>query len=221
MLPDEPMLMGKDRKYMMTWVLEHLLPQIEAGKHPKIRVKWKDETLEMMQQWCAIQASVNVDMNILHVMGKNLVDIARGTTPPLKVLTQDGMPDRLDMQGLGAQDGNPDLAVIVKQLAHHLPRMRIVEVGAGTGGTTRAILEALGKQYASYRTHLRVYLPASSTWHAPYSVSTAANWPSSINEQLCSALAMWTAPCSATRHEPGEVQGIADWNVMETAEVVL
>jgi acyl transferase domain-containing protein/NAD(P)-dependent dehydrogenase (short-subunit alcohol dehydrogenase family)/phospholipid N-methyltransferase len=149
-LPQELMLMGKYRKLMMAWVTEHLFPQIEAGEHPDIRPEWKNDTLEMVQQWRASQPSDNNDMNILHAMGKNLVAIVRGTTPPLRVLTQDGMLDRLYVEGLGAQDGNVDLAAMVQQLAHQHPRMRIVEVGAGTGGTTRAVLDALGNQYASY-----------------------------------------------------------------------
>lgn len=149
-LPQELMLMGKHRRHMMTWVLEHLLPQIEAGENPDIRPEWKDDTIEMVQQWRDSQPSDNNDMNILHAMGKNLVGIVRGTTPPLRVLTQGGMLDRLYVEGLGARDGNIDLGTMVKQLAHQYPRMRIVEVGAGTGGTTRAVLDALGSQYESY-----------------------------------------------------------------------
>ncbi|KAH7370426.1 hypothetical protein BKA65DRAFT_387250 [Rhexocercosporidium sp. MPI-PUGE-AT-0058] len=149
-LPIEMMLMSKYRKHLMTWVIEHLFPQIEAGEHPDIRPEWKDDTLEMVEQWRASQPSDNNDMNILHAMGKNLIDIVRGTTPPLKVLTENGMLDRLYVEGLGAKDGNVDTAAIVKQLAHQYPHMKIVEVGAGTGGTTRAVLDALGNQYASY-----------------------------------------------------------------------
>lgn len=149
-LPQELLLMGKHRKHMMTWVLDHLLPQIEAGEHPDIRPEWKDDTLDMVEQWRASQPSNNNDMNIIHAMGKNLVGIVRGIIPPLKVLTQDGMLDRLYVEGLGAQDGNVDLSAMVKQLSHQHPRMQILEVGAGTGGTTRAVLDAVGNQYASY-----------------------------------------------------------------------
>ncbi|KAL4881198.1 hypothetical protein BJY04DRAFT_218375 [Aspergillus karnatakaensis] len=149
-LPQELLLMGKHRKHMMTWVLEHLLPQIEAGEHPDIRAEWKNDTLDMVRQWRASQPPDNNDMNILHAMGKNLVGIVRGTTPPLRVLTQDNMLDRLYVEGLGARDGNIDIAAIVQQLSHQHPGMRIVEVGAGTGGTTKAVLDALGNHYASY-----------------------------------------------------------------------
>ncbi|KAL7945270.1 hypothetical protein V8C42DRAFT_357727 [Trichoderma barbatum] len=149
-LPQELLLMGKLRKHMMTWVLEHLMPQIEAGEHPYIKSQWKDDTLEMIEQWRANHPSDNNDMNILHAMGKNLVSVVRGITSPLKVLTQDGMLDRLYVEGLGPKDGNVDLGALVKQLAHQHPRMRIIEVGAGTGGSTRAVLGAIGNHYASY-----------------------------------------------------------------------
>ncbi|POR35115.1 Polyketide synthase [Tolypocladium paradoxum] len=148
--PPELMLMGKFRKHMMRWIAEHLFPQIEAGEHPDIRPEWKNDTLEMVQQWRNSQPSENNDMNLLHAMGQNLVAIVRGTVPPLKVLVQDGMLDRLYVQGIGFQDGNVDLGAMIKQLGHQHPRMRIVEVGAGTGGTTRTVLGALGNRYAAY-----------------------------------------------------------------------
>ena len=149
-LPQELMLMGKYRKHMMTWVVEHLLPRIEAGENPDVRPEWKNDTLQMVQRWRANFPADNNDMNILHAMGKNLVGIVRGITPPLRVLTQDGMLDRLYVEGLGAKDGNVDLGALVKQLSHQHPRMTIVEIGAGTGGTTRAVLDSIGNQYASY-----------------------------------------------------------------------
>ncbi|TVY37671.1 Polyketide synthase [Lachnellula subtilissima] len=149
-LPQEMLLMGKHRKHMMSWVLKHLLPQIEAGEHPDILPEWKNDTLEMVHQWRASQSPDNIDMNILNAMGKNLVGIVRGTTPSLKVLTQDGMLDRLYVEGVGLKHGNLDLAAMIKQLAHQHPRMNIVEVGTGTGGTTRAVLNTIGNQYASY-----------------------------------------------------------------------
>ncbi|KAK0123298.1 Polyketide synthase 19 [Cadophora gregata f. sp. sojae] len=148
-MPQELMLMSKFRKHMMVWLNDHLFPQIEAGENPDIRPEWKNDTLEMVQQWYAGNRDNN-DMNMIHAMGKNLVNIVRGTIPPLRVLTENGMLDRLYVEGLGAKDGNADLATIVKQFAHQFPRMRILEVGAGTGGTTKAALSALGNQYASY-----------------------------------------------------------------------
>jgi nucleoside-diphosphate-sugar epimerase/SAM-dependent methyltransferase len=60
------------------------------------------------------------------------------------------MLDRLYVEGTGIADANLDFAFLVKQIAHRYPRMKVIEVGAGTGGTTRAVLSSLGDQYASY-----------------------------------------------------------------------
>ncbi|KUJ09893.1 ketoacyl-synt-domain-containing protein [Mollisia scopiformis] len=149
-LKQELLIMSKYRKHMMTWILDHLLPQIEAGEHPEIRPEWKDDTLEMVQEWRASQPADNNDMNILHAMGKNLVSVVRGITQPLKVLMQDSLLDRLYVEGIGFKHGNADLGTLVKQLTHRQPRMRMVEVGAGTGGTTRTVLDAIGNHYLSY-----------------------------------------------------------------------
>ncbi|OKL62581.1 hypothetical protein UA08_02969 [Talaromyces atroroseus] len=147
----EMLLMGKHRRHMMKWVREYLFPQIEAGKHPDIQAEWSKDTLEDVQQWSASYlASGDNDMQLLHAVGKNLTAIARGTMPSLQVLLKDDMLDRLYVEGVGFADGNLDLELLVKQLAYRYPRMKVLEVGAGTGGTTRAVFSALGDRYASY-----------------------------------------------------------------------
>ncbi|KAM7189008.1 hypothetical protein V8F20_010311 [Naviculisporaceae sp. PSN 640] len=42
------------------------------------------------------------------------------------------------------------LAQMVKQIAHRHPRMNMIEVGAGTGSSTQAILDTVGNAYSSY-----------------------------------------------------------------------
>ncbi|KAH9865982.1 hypothetical protein J1614_008546 [Plenodomus biglobosus] len=149
--PSELVLMNKHRRHLMKWVRDHIFPQIEAGKVPGFEAEWTDDTLEDVQKWSAPYiAAQNNDMLILHAVGKNLVAIARGTMPALQVLLKDDMLDRLYVEGLGFADGNLDLALLVKQLTHRYPRMKVLEVGAGTGGTTRAVLSAVGDKYASY-----------------------------------------------------------------------
>lgn len=149
--PSEMLLMNKHRRHMMKWVREHLFPQIKAGKIPDIEPEWDNDTLDDVQQWSApYVAAGNNDVLILNAVGSNLVGIARGTVPALQVMLKDGMLDRLYVEGVGFADGNRDLDPLVKQIAHRFPRMKLLEVGAGTGGTTRAVLSAVGDQYSSY-----------------------------------------------------------------------
>ena len=149
--PSELILMGKHRKHMMKWVREHLLPQVDAGKHTDIETEWSKDTIEDIQGWSAeYLVAGNNDMHLLHAVGKNLPAIARGTMPALQVLLKDGMLNRLYMEGVGFADGNLDIEVLVGQLAHRYPRMKVIEIGAGTGGTTKAVLSAMGDRFTSY-----------------------------------------------------------------------
>ncbi|CAK3779972.1 probable polyketide synthase [Lecanosticta acicola] len=149
--PLELMLMGKHRKHMMKWVRDHLFPIIDAGKHPDIPLEWAKDTLEDVQKWSApYVVAGNNDIRILNAVGENLPAIARGTMPALQVMLKDGMLDKLYMEGVGFTDGNIDFETLVKQLAHRYPRMKVLEIGAGTGGTTKAVFSGLGDQYTSY-----------------------------------------------------------------------
>jgi len=149
--PSELMLMSKHRRHMMKWVRDHLFPQIEAGQRPDVEAEWVNDTLEDVERWSASYlTSRNNDMQLLHAVGKNLPAIARGTKPALQVLLTDDMLDRLYVEGTGVADANLDFGLLVKQIAHRYPRMKVIEIGAGTGGTTRTVLSALGDQYSSF-----------------------------------------------------------------------
>jgi len=60
------------------------------------------------------------------------------------------MLDEFYAQSLGLPASNRWLGRMVKQLAHRYPRMNFIEIGAGTGSSTQAVLDALGNAYASY-----------------------------------------------------------------------
>ena len=152
--PSELLIMGKHRRHMMKWVRNYLFPQIEAGKIPDIEPEWANDTLENVQQWSAPYiAAGNNDMLILHAVGKNLATIARGTMPALQVLLKDDMLDRLYVEGVDFSDGNLDLGPLVKQLAHRYPRMKVLEVGAGTGGTHSSCAFGCGRPIRIIHVH--------------------------------------------------------------------
>lgn len=60
------------------------------------------------------------------------------------------MLNRLYVEGVGFADGNQDLGVMISQLVHRYPRMKILEVRAGTSGTTRTVISAAGNNFALY-----------------------------------------------------------------------
>lgn len=151
--PSELETLGKYQRHLMKWILEHVFPQIEAGEHPDIRPEygWENDTLQDLEHLGSpYLAAGNIDMHLLHAVGQKLPDIVRGIVPPLQVLMQDNMVERLYIEGLGVEAVNNDIGVLAKQLTCRYPRMRVLEVGAGTGGATRSVLATIGDHYASY-----------------------------------------------------------------------
>jgi emericellamide synthase (highly reducing iterative type I polyketide synthase) len=87
-------------------------------------------------------ASLGIEGRTLVHVGDHLVEILKGEVEPLTVL----MKDDLLYQVYSAEEVercNIQLANYVRQLQFKNPQMRILEIGAGTAGTTLSVLAAL------------------------------------------------------------------------------
>ena len=60
------------------------------------------------------------------------------------------MLDEVYEDGFGLDLVNKYIAHMTSQIAHRYPRMNILEIGAGTGGSTREILPRLGSAFSTY-----------------------------------------------------------------------
>ncbi|RHZ63428.1 uncharacterized protein CDV56_104935 [Aspergillus thermomutatus] len=129
--------------------IDYLFPLIESGQHPTIRPEWKDDSHE----WLLGQARQHpgmVDLQLISAVGEHLADVVRGKTTMLEHMIADNTLDRFYKYGLGFQRANSALSRVAGQIAHRYPRMRILEIGAGTGGATKGILEQLGDAFEQY-----------------------------------------------------------------------
>ena len=76
-------------------------------------------------------------------MGRVLPQILSGEVDPLQILFSDQLAENVYRHGTGAEINYAKLAGYLDILAHKNPDMKILEVGAGTGGATRPILDTL------------------------------------------------------------------------------
>ncbi|EEU43643.1 uncharacterized protein NECHADRAFT_70660 [Fusarium vanettenii 77-13-4] len=130
------------------WI-DYLFPIIEAGKHTTIRKEWSaDEGSWLLQQ--ASRFPDQVDLLLIQAVGENLTEVVRKETTMLEHMVRNDVLNRFYKFGLGFQRANGYLSRISKQIAHRYPRMKILEIGAGTGGATKGILESLGTTFESY-----------------------------------------------------------------------
>lgn len=129
--------------------IDYLFPLIESGQHPTIRAEWQRDSHE----WLLSQAQRypdNVDLQLISAVGEHLADVVRGETTMLEHMVVNDTLNRFYKYGLGFQRANGALSRAAKGIAHRYPRMRILEIGAGTGGATKGVLEHLGDAFDEY-----------------------------------------------------------------------
>lgn len=86
-------------------------------------------------------ASAGATLSI--AFGKVLPQIHSGEIDPRQILFNDQLAENVDRHGTGAEISYAKLAGYLDALAHKIPDIKILEVGAGTGGATSPILETL------------------------------------------------------------------------------
>lgn len=80
---------------------------------------------------------------LLCLVGENLTAILRGQLQPLEILMKDGLLSRGYEEDPFYRSVNSMLGKYVLKLVQANPFLRVLEIGAGTGSSTAAILEAL------------------------------------------------------------------------------
>ncbi|KAI1371141.1 putative polyketide synthase [Hypoxylon crocopeplum] len=130
------------KKYL-SWVAS-VIEEVSAGTHSTIKKEWLNDTPEQMEAFVEKLAQKNEDFQRIQSLGENLVPFIRGEDPDLDVL------DQVSKYSFGAAEYNAHLGRLVGQLAHKLRNMEILEIGAGTGFATKAIMSNVGDSFGSY-----------------------------------------------------------------------
>ena len=91
-----------------------------------------------------------VEIQLMKSVGENLLSFVRGKTAMNEHINLEPLYDRLLNEGIGFLRSNQQVAVAAKQLAHRYPRMKILEIGAGPGSSTKSVLQALESAFMSY-----------------------------------------------------------------------
>lgn len=129
--------------------IDLLLAPIREGRHGVIKKDCLKDTREDIQQF-ATRYEGSVDLALLTAVGENLPSAVRGQTEILEHMLKDNLLGRLYTEGRGFSTCNGYIAGYMRQISYKYPKTRILEIGAGTGGTTSSVLKAIGDAYVSY-----------------------------------------------------------------------
>lgn len=137
-------------------------------------VRWAKSTVENDQREAMIQArrlspderrrlllelydeaGDDPEAKAARILHENMGDILDGKKTSLEVLVPDGLLTRMYQEGHMLVGAYPQLSNVLDCLSHRNPNLRILEIGAGTGGATRVAMRALAgpngiKRYADY-----------------------------------------------------------------------
>ncbi|KAL9130700.1 MAG: hypothetical protein Q9217_001179 [Psora testacea] len=122
---------------------------VEKGKQPFAETTWEhdkhDEIVAMMDKY-----SDRIEIRLMRAVGENLPAVVRGQTTILEHMMHNNMLNDYYVLALGLPQYTDFLARAALQVVHRYPHMKILEIGAGTGGATKRILKLLGQSFTSY-----------------------------------------------------------------------
>ncbi|EEA23761.1 hybrid PKS-NRPS PsoA [Talaromyces marneffei ATCC 18224] len=134
---------------LMHWAVEYVLPTAQQGQNTPWDPSWNKDTPDSLMK-IDEQYKDRIDLKLIHHLGSKLASILRGEGTALQVLREDNMLDTLYTEGLGFRESNAHLGNILDHLSHKYPRMQILEIGAGTGGSTVTALGHLKSNVENY-----------------------------------------------------------------------
>ncbi|OLN83448.1 Lovastatin diketide synthase LovF 5 [Colletotrichum chlorophyti] len=103
---------------------------------------------------------------LIVAVGRALSDILSGQRDPLDVIFKDKLAEDVYRNGLGSKRCYTQLCNYLDALAHKNPAMEILEIGAGTGGATRPVMETLTQHGRRYKHYTFTDISASFFEHA-------------------------------------------------------
>ena len=120
------------------------LKAAKAGNNQLLDANWDAWTDSNQENFLALLRAGSTSGEFTCKMGENLSQILLSTTDSLSIMLADSLLERLYRDSGALRRNSAQAAQLISIVAHGNPNLRILEIGAGTGGTTLPILEKLG-----------------------------------------------------------------------------
>ncbi|KAI1638954.1 polyketide synthase-like protein [Biscogniauxia mediterranea] len=109
---------------------------------------WETDTAESIAELCKGCEDI-IDFRLLHAIGEKLPDIATNRMTAIEIGMKDQLLTKFYQESFGMREQTIYLSRTMKQITQRSPRLHCLEIGAGTGGATKAILRET-QSFSSY-----------------------------------------------------------------------
>ncbi|KAF7180413.1 hypothetical protein CNMCM7691_009581 [Aspergillus felis] len=137
------------RARVVAW-FDHVLSLTRWGKHPICPPEWLDSSQEDLDRLISSLPPKLPAVVLGRVVGSNMLRFLRGETTILEETRNDNLLGLFYKYDVETKTANDCLGDVASQIVFRYPRMKILEIGAGTGSATSATLARIGRSYHSY-----------------------------------------------------------------------
>ena len=128
---------------------KYMLERLRSGTHPFGKKDWYNDTWEDISPLIE-RHSYSIEMKLTRTVGENLPRAVMGETNILQHLFADNLMTKYYTDAMGLKEFTEFFSKNVSQIVHRYPHMKILEIGAGTGGATKSIMRHIGQKFSSY-----------------------------------------------------------------------
>lgn len=131
---------------------ERVYQRVKSGLHGFAPPSWVDDTEESIAEVMSRHDPEAIDFILAKTVGENLMvpEVLSGDVNILQFMVRNNMLERTYTEGVGYPILNSVATNLIAQLCQKYPRMNMLEIGAGTGGSTASILGQIGESFRSY-----------------------------------------------------------------------
>ncbi|RYP44645.1 hypothetical protein DL768_008911 [Monosporascus sp. mg162] len=145
-----------DRRNDLAWhhrrfhdYADYCLDRVANGTQPYANKEWIKDTEKDIQHLIEKYPS-SIDLKLMKAVGEGIQSAMTGQTNILESMMHENMLGDFYAHALGMERYLADMARMIREFSHRFPRMKILEIGAGTGGATDLILRELDNAFGSY-----------------------------------------------------------------------
>ena len=125
-------------------LMQKQLESAKNGENPVLEAQWDASSDYERKEFLEMVRTRGASGELTCKIGEHISEILLSGLDTLSLMLEDGLLEQFYRGSPPLIRNNEEAALLVNNLAHENPNLRVLEIGAGTGGVTLSVLERLG-----------------------------------------------------------------------------